>query len=120
MKIAFPKITQEIELSNYAPGVEGRVIAWINPPRTLLKKYSELVEQWRSTEDENERSAALDGVYTIFSELLSQGDEDTRYSVDELKELADGTQETDPQFWIWLQDEILRLVFEHRGIVKKR
>ncbi len=111
MKIDFPKIVCPIPLSDYALGLTQTLYAWVNPPRSLVEKFSEIT---KLTGDELDAE-----LLKWHSELLSQGAEETRLSPDDLKSLVEQTKDTDPRFWDWLQERIVDEIVEHRSNVKK-
>ena len=55
----------------------------------------------------------------IFSELWSQGPEDTRWTVEEIRELVKGTTETDPGLWPWLRNRTIQTIQDYRAGIKK-
>jgi len=115
MKINFPKIVRPIDLSEYAPEIKGSVFVWVNPSRQTL---AELSEKFNALV-ESEGKEGLEPFLEMMAELLSQGEKDTHFSATELNELIEGTKETDPAFWPWLQGKVLELINEYRLGLKK-
>jgi|WetSurMetagenome_2_1015567.scaffolds.fasta_scaffold1323785_2 hypothetical protein len=116
MKFEFPKIIREFPLSEYAPEVKGSIQVWVNPP---VKTLDELAEAFNEYAKDNGQEKA-DVFLSVVSVLLSQADDvASRWTVDELKELYDGTKETDPAFWWWFHNRILQAIQEHRLQLKK-
>lgn len=113
MKVIFPRIVREFLLSEYAPEVSGRVQVWVNPPKIKMVELFGTFKTYLGERTEQNFLAYLE----VVSELLSQGEE--KYSVDELKELHDNTQETDPAFWMWMQERVLKEILEHQSGQKK-
>ena len=116
MKIDFPKIVKVVDLGEYAEALRGQqVFVWVNPPTQTLTELGNLFEKMRDSEGVDGQDEYL----KIMSELLSQGEKDTHFSAKELRELVDKTVDTDPAFWIWLQNRILEAITDHRSGRKK-
>lgn len=115
MKLEFPKIVRDVPLSEYAPELTQVVKVWVNPPVKKMEAWSDGFRQYAESQGQEGEDAFL----TILSELLSQGEELTRWSVDELKQIRAQTADTDPRFFWWFQDRIAREIYEHRAGVKK-
>jgi hypothetical protein len=115
MKLNFPKIVKEFSLSEYAPEVKGVISVWVNPSMQLLADLSSTF----STYIESRGAEKFDEFLNIVSQLLSQGKPDTRFSVDELRELYEQTKDADPAFWMWFNTRIMDKVSEHRLGIKK-
>lgn len=115
MKLNFPKIIREIDLSEYAEEMKGqKVLVWVNPPSADLLALGDNYK--KSLEDDEKAEKAY---LATLSDLLSQGDKDTKYSVDDLVEVRDVTKDTDPAFWIWFQTRVMNEVNAHRLGQKK-
>ena len=140
MNIVIPKIVKKIELKNYAAEFgETCVEVWVNPPVRLIdnlrlarqkfsaasQRISEVVSsgQQLSEDEKPEIEQAIreseQQQMEIYAELLSQGSEETRLGVDELKKLVEETENTDPMFWPWLLTEVIESITEHRYSAKK-
>lgn len=118
MRFDIPKITRAIRLADYAAEFgEAEIQVWVNPPRALLAEYFEVIAAARAKDanlvELNEK--VLEWVVMVWS----QGGEDERWSYDEVKQLSEGSVETDPALWPWLMGETMRLINEHRSAVKK-
>jgi len=62
-----------------------------------------------------------DRLYAWFAELWSQhSDEETHWTGEEVVGMVEACLDADPQLWDWIQDEMWRLVREHREGVKKK
>lgn len=111
MKINFPKIVRTVHLSEYAPELEGMeggsFQVWVNPPIKFLQSLEEL---FRDEKKEDEYLAAI-------AELLSQGAD--KLTAAELKKMIEHTAETDPAFWMWMQNRIVQEITDHRLGLKK-
>jgi hypothetical protein len=112
MKITFPKITKDFSCTEYAPEAEITFTVWVNPPTKLL---SDLSDAYTAYAEKGEEGREM--FMPLLAEILSQGD--NTWTPDELKELQDGVADTDPMFWHWLQDRILKEIREHRIVLKK-
>lgn len=115
MKIEFPKIVKELDLSEYAPGLTQRVSVWVNPPVKMLDDLGAAFKLQMDSQGQDGQEAFL----LILSAVLSQGAPETHWTVDELKKLQDDSADTDPRFFWWFQDRVAREIFEHRTGVKK-
>ena len=116
MKIQFPEIVREIDLAEYAPEVKGTMKVWVNPPIKLLTDYSDTLNKYIDSKGKD----GLDGLLGVISKLLSKaGTEQDQWSVDELRELVEGTRDTDPAFFSWLLGRIMKAISDHRAGQKK-
>jgi hypothetical protein len=112
VKIDFPKINKSFSCTEYAPEADIPFTVWVNPE---TKKLSDLAGAYKEYQEKGEE--ARDAFLTILSEILSQTD--NKWSAEDLRELQDKTLETDPMFWLWLQDRILKEISAHRFALKK-
>jgi len=133
MNISIPKIVKKIELAGYAPEFgEACLEVWVNPParaldrlRTAKQKVYELDIPKRelTPEEKSHIEAVIHDSYeeqmAVYAELLGQGCAETRLGVEDLKQMVEGTLETDPMFWGWVQAQIVELINDHRGTAKK-
>jgi hypothetical protein len=133
MQINIPKIVKKIELKGYAPEFgEACLEVWVNPPVKLVEKLRlakakvlnlDIPKRELTPEEKAELEKAIHESWNeqaeVYAELLSQGNEETRLTVEEVKGLAEGTVDTDPMFWSWLQVEIVDAINEHRFSAKK-
>lgn len=133
MNISIPKIVKKIELKGYALEFgEAYLEVWVNPPvrvldrlRTAKQQIYELNIPKRelTPEEKSHVEAVIHESYeeqmAVYAELLGQGSDETRLGVDELKQMVEGTVETDPMFWGWVQAQIVEMVNDHRGTAKK-
>lgn len=133
MQVNIPKIVKKIELKGYAAEFgDAYLEVWVNPPVKLIERVRKAKDAVRTLDipnrelapDEKEKvEKAIQESWheqaSVYAELLSQGSEHTRLSVDEVKKLAEGTVDTDPMFWAWLQAEIVEAINAHRFSAKK-
>lgn len=111
MDLKIPNIVKPIALKDYAEEFGDAVIwTWVNPTRALRVALAESILPGKATEEQ---------IGTWFSDMWSQGPEDTRFTPEGVKELAHECIERDPQLWIWLIDKTLGLMAEHFGAKKK-
>jgi hypothetical protein len=115
VELIFPKIVREVSLSEYAPELKQVLFVWVNPPVKLLEDIGAAFK--RIVDSKGAEGA--DEYLVPLSAILSQGDESTRWTAGELKGLRDGSADTDPSFWMWLQNRIMREISEHRYGIKK-
>lgn len=116
MKLEFPKIVRSFPLSEYAPEVRGEIQVWVNPPVKTLSDLGEAFKRYSETHGQDGQELFL----TILSTILSAGpDAATHWSADELKDVYERSADTDPAFWMWLQNRILKEIAEHRNGLKK-
>jgi rRNA maturation endonuclease Nob1 len=55
----------------------------------------------------------------IYSNLWSQGAEETHCSVENIKEFIQDSKDHDPGFWGFLTDTTITMIIEHRNYIKK-
>lgn len=115
MKLDFPKIIRDVRLSEYAPELTQTVKVWVNPPVSKMEAWADWFKKYVDTQGQDGEEEFL----TVLSELLSQGEPATHWTVEELKRVRTETAETDPRFFWWFQDQIAREIYEHRNGVKK-
>jgi hypothetical protein len=104
---------RDVLLSEYTPELKETIQVWVNPPVSTLSK---LADYFREQAD---RPDAFDDFLGVLSDLLSQGRDETHWTVDELKGLIDGTAETDPGFWFWFQERVAKEISDYRTVLKK-
>ena len=135
MKINIPKIILPVSMTDYAPELDGQFLqVWVNPPKSKLQEYDDLVTELQARELESARTtlfpadetkeAESSGLLKTFemlkhwlhikaqkkpvgidekllcwyAEMWSQGSEETRWTVAELRLLED----QDPAFLSWM------------------
>ena len=114
MKINFPKILKEIDLGDYAEEMKGqKVQVWVNPSVAFLKELDAQYNEYTQSAGKK----MYDEYLTSMSELLSQGED--RFTIDELKDIIHASLETDPAFWLWLQESVVAAITNHRIGLKK-
>ena len=114
MRINFPKLVRAIDLTEYAPEISAKVSVWVNPPTKFLEELGTIFNKYVDSEGKD-----IDEFLAQMSTLYSQGEKDTHLTPAELKELVEGTRETDPAFWSWLQNRTLETISDHRNALKK-
>jgi archaellum biogenesis protein FlaJ (TadC family) len=115
VKIEFPRIVREVALSEYAPEIGTKIYVWVNPSVKLLADLGEAFKVYF----ESKGQEGLDAFLSLLSDILSQGETATHWTADELKQVMTSTADTDPSFWMWLQNRILQEIQDHRNGVKK-
>lgn len=124
MKFNIPVIIRPLALKDYAPEMEAVIFqVWVNPPRAVLSKY------WQAQTDlaHDIKEKNVDNVDSIISavqefavEVWSKGDEDSRWTIEEVIQLWEHCQETDPALWAWLIGNTINMIQDHRNDVKKK
>jgi len=105
MKFAIPKIKKAIDLKLYAEEFgEARVTAWVNPPVALLEKFAQFTK--------GVTAETVDEALEVIGQLWGWDEE-------EVKELFEHSQETDPKLFEWLVLRTFTAIHEHRTGVKK-
>jgi hypothetical protein len=113
MKIEIPVITEEIEFADYAPEFGEAVIqVRVNPPRGLLVEWDALIMGNRQDLSPDEMQAISKRVNEILAELWS-------WPVEDVNELEQQAQETDPKLFAWLIGQTFKRIIEHRQMIKK-
>lgn len=111
MKLNIPNIVEKIELKEYAPELGEQVIyVWVNPTSEMY---------WFMMNEMSQKTAKNEEIWKWVSEIWSQGAEESRWTLEEVRQLATGLMERDPGLWIWLMEETGRLIRVHRGSKKK-
>lgn len=139
MKIAVKKIVRALRLADYADEYgEAAMAIWVNPPTSLyeqidnsLRESDRLLGELRKLAvDEARDSAQMDVLRAELekvgeqmpawlSEIWSQGEPETRMSIEEVKALEAETRENDPALFRWLVGQSWLMILEHRAGVKK-
>jgi hypothetical protein len=111
MDLKIPNIVRPIELKEYADEFGDAVIwVWVNPTRELRISLSENILNGEPTEEQ---------IGAWFSEIWSQGSEDTRFTPEDVIKLANDCMERDPRLWIWLINKTIELLSTHYSTKKK-
>jgi hypothetical protein len=90
------------------------------------KKREKITSQKNDTEQKvqeiaKEREDNFDMLPGLFSQVWSKGEDPESYwSVSEIKTMIDSTKESDPMLWVWLRDNTVRMIAEHRTQLKKK
>jgi hypothetical protein len=112
MKITIPVMTQEIRLADYAPEFEGAIInVHINPRRELLMEWDELITRDKQNLSAEELQAISKRINEILAELWS-------WPVEDVSELEQRAQETDPKLLTWLIGQTFKNIIGHRTLRK--
>ena len=110
MKLEIPKVVKPIELSELAPEFgEARIWVWVNLTVKLLEEYNAMLRKELSDEQ----------IKAWFAEVWSQGEEGTRWTVEEVAELIKNSLENDPVLWGWLTKRTGELIREHQAKKKR-
>lgn len=98
--------------------VENHLAELEKPTEKEKEKHEKAIEFYRERIEElaGEKYADSHEKYLGYlSSFLSQSEnKETRYSVDDLKELEKASKETDPAFWPWFQQRVIDAISEHR------
>ena len=112
MRIQIPKILHPINLSEYAVEFgDAQIQVWVNPPIRLLAELDALMEAVGAGE--------FSRLFQWLSEIWSQGPEESHWTVEEIRQLFEESQESDPALFIWLYQRTLESITEHREVRKK-
>jgi hypothetical protein len=110
MKLEIPKVVKPIELSELAPEFgEAKIYVWVNLTVKMLEEYIAMVQKKLSDEQ----------IEAWFSQVWSQGEEGTRWTVEEVDELIKNSLENDPVLWVWLTKRTGELIREHQAKKKR-
>jgi len=133
MNIVIPKIVKKLELKDYSEAFGGVCLeVWVNPPKSILNDLRSALNRINeiviSTEPVTSEQAVanqklvdsiLEEQLKCYSEILSQGNESTKISAEELKTMTVETFETDPGFWTWVKTRVNQMIVDHRLNIKK-
>lgn len=139
MKIVIPKVIRKLSLKEYAPEIEGEIEVWVNPPKDLLTNELAARVEARGVVDilsamKSEKDKKADALkekckdqlvdignrrIAIFSELWSQGSEESRLSVEDLNKLIEEILPTDPNLFNWMADMTMIMINDYREVQKK-
>jgi len=133
MEIKIPKIVKKLEFKEYSEAFgETALEVWVNPPHDVLDKLNKALKRSEELEvpteqvtpeqltELNMRSREiLSEQAEVYSELLSQGAEETRWSAGDVQKFAMETYDTDPVLWVWFKGQVAKMIREHRVGVKK-
>jgi hypothetical protein len=143
MKLIIPKIVEKLNLSDYAEEWGDQTMSvWVNPTKeisvlhdqniddanSVIVKLAELKAERETNGDqwfeefgktqEADLIAALEvtnkNAMDWYSIIWSQGVENTRVTAEEVEELAETSQETDPMFYQWICAKTIEMIFAHR------
>ena len=133
MNIVIPKIVRKLKFSDYSEAFgETALEVWVNPPHDVLDKLNAALRRTNELEVPGEQAtleqinelnmlsrAILTEQAECYSELLSQGSEETRWSAGDVQKFAMETYDTDPALWVWFKGQIAKMIREHRVGLKK-
>ena len=134
MKFSIPKIIKPLRLAEYEAAYgDATISVWVNPHEDKINEYigylnSALEAQKALVEakDDTERATATAQLEEIavkiqqwLSEIWSQGEQDTRWSAEEIDTLYKNTTASDPQLWPWLSGNTLAMILDYRRNRKK-
>lgn len=109
MQIQIPEIRQDLKLCEYAPEFGEQVLSVrVNPPRGELIELREL-RQKMAGEDALETSQRF---VQILAGLWA-------CTPEEVLDLVTYAQDTDPKFFAWLVFSSLKMIQDHREMIKK-
>lgn len=134
MKFDIPKIIRAMKLADYAEELGDTVVwVWVNPPLSLLEHWSDLASESLNAIDRLNQADVTEAIVEevrqelerigtaeaeIISELWSQK-AGSEWSTQDILALVEGTQQTDPALWAWMQTRTRALIREHRNGAKK-
>jgi hypothetical protein len=126
MRFDIPAIVRPLSLADYAPEMEVTLQVWVNPPRSTIQKYfqsaMDIGEAIRAGGPDAVAKIEAAGLVVIewAAEIWSQGEDDTRWSVEDVTALQNGCMETDPALWGWLINRTVEMIADHRAASKKK
>jgi len=117
MDLKIPYIVKPIALKDYTsdrdfpPLFDDTTIwVWVNPRKELRITFINEILSGKATDER---------VGAWFSEIWSQGPDDTHFTQDEVITLAHSCAEYEPGLWNWLVSETSKLLAEHYSAKKK-
>ena len=117
MDLRIPNIIKPIALKDYTEGrdfppeYENIIIwVWVNPRKELRTIFINDILSGDASDEQ---------VGKWFSEVWSQGPEDTHFTADEVVKLATLCAEYEPGFWSWIIRQTSQLITEHYISKKK-
>jgi hypothetical protein len=135
MEIKIPKIVRALPLSEYAHEYGDAVMqVWVNPPkartdemRELLGWFDTALAEARKCKDKerrevlkNELNGLGERIGEWLAEIWSQGSDPlTRMSIEDVRALAETTQENDPGLYKYLVGRTWSMILDHRMGIKK-
>lgn len=102
MKINFPRVYAPVNLAEYAPGFDGIIEIWCNPPRQKIMDFVEAIK----TSDVDKLAAGI-------AELWRD------WTAEDFVDLYNDASDTDPALIPWLVRHTLEQITAHREGVKK-
>lgn len=131
MKIEIKKVTQDLDLGDYAEEYKGQGLAlkvWVNPDRGTIAERDDIQAEFDRQLQETKTNNALvepflkwvveiytPAVMDWYARLWSQGERETHWTVEELQAL----DERDPALFDWLKRRSVQMIVEHRTREKK-
>ena len=117
MDLKIPNIVKPIALKDFTEGkgfppeFDNAVIwVWVNPRRELRQTFVSVILKGDATDEQ---------IGSWFSEMWSQGPDDTHFTAEEVVTLATACAEYEPGLWNWLVKQTNDLVIEHLSAKKK-
>lgn len=116
-KFDVPKIVRKMNVADYAPELNVEIHVWVNPTRNLLRELITCLTPGQDETRIGERKVKR--ALELWAELWSQGPDGTQWSAEDLTQLANAVVDTDPMLFVWLRDQTLEMIREHRTAEKK-
>jgi len=117
MDLKIPNIVKPIALKDYTdgkdfpPAINDAVIwAWVNPRRELREIFIDKIVTQKATDEE---------IGAWFSEVWSQGPDETHFTSAEVISLFEVCKENEPNLWWWLANQTFELITNHLSAKKK-
>ena len=102
MKINIPKVIVGVDMGEYAPELSGRMLqVWVNLPLDVLSEHLAMAARLAPSLAESALTFEGDGQEGLlkwYAFVWSQGDVESHWTVDELKEI----EQEDPAFLSWM------------------
>ncbi|NSW52209.1 MAG: hypothetical protein HPY85_06870 [Anaerolineae bacterium] len=139
MRLEIPKIVEPLRLAEYNEAFgDAVVLVWVNPGKALLNAHDRHVVELQSKAEvltgllknakHNEEfiqkvlgeiNSLNDGQMIVLAALWSQGPEETRWTVEEIRTLILETREDNPQLFPWLHRRTMEMIVAYRTAQKK-
>ncbi len=143
MKLIIPKIVEKLNLSDYAKEFGDQTMdVWVNPDKEVGEMHdrniertnliiNKLIELKAERQSKGEKwfedvgkglqaeflanlEAADKKAKEWYSIIWSQGEDETRVTIEEVSKLAETAKESDPMFFRWICEKTIDMIVAHR------
>jgi len=114
MRLKYPKVVEELQLSEYHKAYEGQSIdVWVNP---LPSDTTHVYKIFTADATKEDREKGLEQVAVIWS----QGEDKERHTTrEEIEAMIEESAQSDPMLLMWMLVQTMTMISDYRTTLKK-